>query len=102
MHPYNQKRSAPRIRPKIPLYVESPERRSVRDISLSGAFIEDKHPLPPGQRFQLRFWLGAIEPLVVDAAIRRVEEGEGMGVEFLSMTPADYDHLRAFLHTAPQ
>lgn len=74
----------------------------MRDISLAGAFIEDPCPLPPGQRFQLRFWLGAIEPLVVDAAIRRVEEGQGMGVEFLSMTPADYDHLRAFLHTAPQ
>jgi len=73
----------------------------VRDISLSGAFIEDTHPLPPGQRFQLRFWLGAIEPLVVDATIRRVEEGKGMGVEFLSMTPGDYDHLQHFLHAAP-
>jgi len=101
MHPYNQKRSAPRIRPKFPLYVESPERSSVRDISVSGAFIEDKRSLPPGQRFQLRFWLGAIEPVVVNAAIRRVEAGQGMGVEFLSMTPADYDHLRAFLHATP-
>lgn len=66
-----------------------------------GAFIEDTHPLPPGQRFQLRFWLGAIEPLVVDATIRRVEEGKGIGVEFLSMTPGDYDHLQHFLHAAP-
>ncbi len=101
MHPDEEKRSAPRLRPTFPLYVEYAERSSVRDISLSGAFIEDKRPLPSGQRFQLRFWLGAIEPVVVNAAIRRVEEGQGMGVEFLSMSPADYDHLYAFLHTAP-
>jgi hypothetical protein len=81
--------------------VEYPERRSVGDISLSGAFIEDTHPLPPGQRFQLLFWLGAIEPVVVDATIRRVEEGKGMGVEFLNMTPSDYHHLHAFLHSPP-
>jgi hypothetical protein len=73
----------------------------VLDISLRGAFIEDKRRLPAGERFQMRFWLGTIEPVVVNATIRRVEEGKGIGVEFLSMTRADYNHLRDFLHATP-
>lgn len=99
VHLHKNHRTHPRMRPFFPVYVEYPERRSVRDISLSGAFIEDKRAVVLGQRCQFRFWLGNVEPVVINGAIRRVEEGGGLGVEFLSMTRADYDHLREFVHS---
>ncbi len=84
----------------MPIYVDCPERRRLRDISLTGAFVEDKHPLPAGRRVQLRFWLSTVEPVVIDSVIRRVEEGRGVAAEFLTMTEADHNQLREFLTLA--
>jgi hypothetical protein len=84
----------------VPIYVDCPERRRLRDISLTGAFVEDKHPLPAGRRVQLRFWLSTVEPVVIDSVIRRVEEGRGVAAEFLTMTEADHNQLREFLTLA--
>lgn len=84
----------------MPIYVDCPERRRVRDISHTGAFVEDKHPLPAGQRVQLRFWLNTVEPVVIDSVIRRAEEGRGVAAEFLTMTEADHNQLREFLTLA--
>lgn len=94
------KRTSPRIKPCFPVYVEYPEPGSVRDISLSGAFIEDYYPAFLGQRLQFRFWLGQIEPVVINGAVRRIEKGRGMAVEFLSTTRAHYNHLRQFVQGA--
>ncbi len=96
-----ERRIFPRFKAKLPFYVDCPERRRVRDVSLSGVFIDDQHPLPAGQRVQLRFWLSSIEPVAIDSMIRRVEEGQGMAAEFLSMTEADHNQLRDFLTFAP-
>lgn len=96
------RRTFPRTKPRIPLYVDLPERRVVRDISLSGAFIEGKPLLAPAERIQLRFWLGVIKPVVVNARIRRIEEGQGMGVEFLTLNEDDYARLRQFLEIIPR
>ncbi len=90
----------PRFKAKVPIYVDCPERRRLRDISLTGAFVEDKHPLPAGRRVQLRFWLSTVEPVVIDSVIRRVEEGRGVAAEFLTMTEADHNQLREFLTLA--
>lgn len=92
-----ERRIFPRFKAKLPIYVDCPERRRVRDISLTGAFVEDKHPLPAGQRVQLRFWLSTVEPVVIDSVIRRAEEGRGVAAEFVTMTLADHNQLREFL-----
>ncbi|MBI3894983.1 MAG: PilZ domain-containing protein [Acidobacteria bacterium] len=67
----------------------------VRNLSRIGAFIEDHHPLPVGQKMELRLqaqeWKGEI---VVQAIVRRVEPGVGMGVEFVALTSDADNQLR--------
>lgn len=67
----------------------------VRDISPKGAFIEDCVPLPLAQHFQLKLWLTGLahEPIPINAVVRREIIGQGMGVEFLSMSGNGYNTL---------
>ncbi len=95
-----ERRAFPRIKAKLPIYVDCPEQRRMRDLSLSGAFIEDTRSLPVSQRVQLRFWLSTVEPVVIDSVIRRAEEGRGVAAEFVTMTLADHNQLREFLTLA--
>lgn len=97
-----ERRASPRITPKRTMWVDYPDwRPDVRNISLSGAFIKDPRPLPPGRNLKLKLWLGYQEPVTITAVVRRVEEGRGMGVEFLSMSETDGNRLREFVGTAP-
>lgn len=67
----------------------------VRNLSLSGAFIEDTRPLPLGQMLHFKLWLDDIKPaLETDAMIRRSDVGQGLGVEFMSMSESDRARLR--------
>ncbi len=96
------KRTHPRIKPKQTVRVEYPDFvPRVRNLSISGAFIEDARPLPRGRIVPLRLWLGYKEPVTMKAMVRRVEEGRGMGVEFLSMEEGDRKRLREFVGAAP-
>ncbi len=90
-----ERRSGPRVKPKETLLVDYPAyRASVRDINLSGAFIEDPRPIPPGHVIRLRIQLSANESITANVMVRRVEVGRGMGVEFLAMNDADRHRLR--------
>ncbi len=90
-----ERRSGPRVKPKETLFVDYPAyRASVRDINLSGAFIEDPRPIPPGHVIRLRIQLSESESITANVMVRRVEQGRGMGVEFLAMNVADRDRLR--------
>ena len=90
-----ERRSGPRVKPKETLLVYYPAyRASVRDINLSGAFIEDLRPIPPGHVIRLRIQLSENESITANVMVRRVEEGQGMGVEFLAMNDADRNRLR--------
>lgn len=89
-----EKRSAPRIPVRERISVLYPEFEStIRDLSLAGAFIEDKRPLRVGQTLRLRI-PGNRGPIDVLAMVRRVEPGTGMGVEFLEMNHSSHEHLR--------
>lgn len=80
------------------MYVEYPELRPrVRDISLSGAYIEDHRPLPRGRMLQLRIMLDDRSVINVKAMIRHSDDGVGMGVEFLVMSDDDRKRLRQFV-----
>lgn len=73
-------------------------RPRLRDISQTGAFIEDQRPLPRGRTLRLLIRLGPnSRAITVWGMIRRVEEGKGMGVEFVQMSPDDRASLQAFL-----
>ncbi len=96
------KRTHPRIRPKQAVRVEYPDFvPRVRNLSISGAVLEDSRTLPRGRIVPLRLWLGYKEPITMKAMVRRVEEGRGMGVEFLSMGEGDRKRLREFVGVAP-
>ena len=92
-----------RVGSRIPAHEVAVElvdfRPRLRDISQTGAFIEDPRTLPCGRTLRLLIRLGAdSRAITVWAMIRRVEEGKGMGVEFVQISPNDRAALQAFLN----
>ena len=55
----------------------------VRDLSSSGLYLLDPHPLQRGESVELRLAFGEGEPVVVGGMVRRVDPGQGMAVEFI-------------------
>jgi hypothetical protein len=66
----------------------------VRDLSLSGAFIEDARPLRPGRIIRLRITDRQAPPLEMKAMVRRVVPDQGMTVEFVEMSDETRRRLR--------
>lgn len=94
----HERRTQVRIHPERPIYADYPDLRPrVRDISLSGAYIEDHRPLPRGRMLHVRLWLDERTSITARAMIRRSDEGVGMGVEFLTMSDDDRNRLRQFV-----
>lgn len=93
----------PRIIPAKAVQVEYPDfRPRVRNLSLSGAFIEDPRPVGRGRVIQLVFQIGDGKPIQAKAMVRRVEPEVGMGVEFIEMSPGDRSRLREFVGLTAQ
>lgn len=58
------------------------------DVSLGGIFIETEEPPPFGARIEVRMNLKFLAaPVSVSALVRWVEEGLGVGVQFVSLRP---------------
>lgn len=92
-----ERRAHVRTHPRREFLVDYPHfQPRLRNISLSGAFIEDIRPFAPGRLIRLRLVPRGAEPIVIQAMVRRVEQG-GMGVEFLSMSETDNRRLRQSL-----
>jgi len=88
-----------RCGPRLPAHEAAVElldfRPRLRDISQTGAFIEDPRPLPAGRILRLLIRLSPdSRAITVWGMIRRVEEGKGMGVEFVQISPGDRAFLR--------
>jgi len=66
----------------------------VEDFSIGGAFIASEQTARVGSRLDLHFSLpeGQIQ---IQAVVRNVREGRGMGVEFVSMSGKDLDLILA-------
>jgi hypothetical protein len=69
------------------------------DLSSTGAFIATANPLPPGTSIGLRFETAAGD-ISIGAVVRRVNPGEGMGVEFQSISPGDRARLDVVVQRA--
>lgn len=93
--PESERRSSVRIVPHQAIIVEYPGLRSVlRDLSPTGAFIEDDRPFPVGRIIRLHLCGWEItQPAEVEAIVRRVEPNVGMAVEFIAMTREVHAHL---------
>ena len=96
----------PRFCPRIPLggslTVEYHHSYSapLRDLSMTGAFIDDDLPFPVGQPVPLTIRLSDSESIEVEAIVRRSTRHRGLGVEFVGISPADAQRLQEFLTAA--
>ena len=95
------RRKSHRVATSSPIRFEwlTPERGLVstrgmtRDVSSGGVYGYIEHPLAMG--LELEF--DVQNEIVVEAIVRRLEEGSGMGVEFVVLTEDDDRRLREFL-----
>ena len=78
-----ERRAAQRMRPQQTPVLEYLSFLSrLLDISLSGAFVVSRHPLPTGHRLSLQLRMKDQQSLAINAVVRRVEAWCGMGVHF--------------------
>jgi hypothetical protein len=73
------------------LFTRTSERLS--NVSIGGAFIETVQVFPPGSIVGLRFALGSIF-INSTVIVRNVYPGQGIGVEFLDLSPDDRHRLK--------
>ena len=102
--PESDRRGQLRIIPPEAIVAEYPGLRSViRDLSPTGAFIEDNRPFPVGHLIDLRLrGENLAEPIHVRAIVRRVEPQIGMAVEFVALTEIMRTALLRYIEqTAP-
>lgn len=93
----HERRTDQRIQPQG-ARVEFPELQPrLRDLSLSGAYIEDPRPLSRGRMLRMKIVLSETVTIAVRAMVRRVDEGKGMSVEFLEINATDRKRLRDFV-----
>ena len=91
----HERREDLRKPPRKELWVEYPDYvPRVRDLSLSGAFIEDPRPLRPGRIIRLHITDRKAPPMEIKAMVRRVVPEQGMTVEFVEMSDEVRRRLR--------
>jgi hypothetical protein len=71
----------------------------LRDLSLGGAMLEDRDPLPIGRRIPLTLHLGMLSVSCTGLVTRSIWD-EGMAVEFVDLSAADRRHLLEFITAA--
>lgn len=69
----------------------------VRDLSSSGLFLLDPHPLQLGHTVELRLAFGSGEPVVVSGMVRRVDPGKGMAIEFIHIDADARRRVKEFI-----
>ena len=98
-----ERRAHPRVPLATKVEAESEGRSFIAitcDISSGGMMIFTANPIPEGETVQLTFALpGAEQPLRIQAVVRHVVEGKGMGLQFDSLSEKDRAAIRAFLAT---
>jgi hypothetical protein len=95
-----------RIIPPEAIVAEYPGIRSViRDLSPTGAFVEEDRPFPVGRVIDMRLrGEGLEEEIEVKAIVRRVEGQIGMAVEFIGLSKETRAYLLKFVekHRRPR
>lgn len=88
-----------RIMPFASIPVQYPGLRLlVRDLSPTGAFIEDERPLPVGRVFEMTLGgEGPLQEVRLRAVVRRTEPYIGMAVEFVALGKEANRRLQEFL-----
>lgn len=92
----SDRRASARVLPCSAIVVEYPGVRSVaRDLSFTGAFVEDERPFPVGRLLDLHLRGDGLKgEVLVKAIVRRVEPQIGMAVEFVALSQQANEQLR--------
>jgi PilZ domain-containing protein len=69
----------------------------LRDLSISGFYIEDQRPFQLGQSLDLRIHLGEGKPIEATGMVRRVEPGQGMAIEFIHLNHDDRRRIKEYI-----
>jgi hypothetical protein len=77
-------------------HTSSPLRVTATDISGNGCYVESMLPLPPGTHLRAQLCLGT-ERLTTSAVVRTCDQGLGMGIEFVTLTPEQQDEVQRHL-----
>lgn len=78
------------------LYIEGTG--SVRDLSVSGAFILDEQPLPVGERVKFSLRDGSFD-ITLQGMVTRSEYRAGMAVRFTGLSKEDIRRLKVYMTT---
>lgn len=103
---YEQKRQDTRIGIVWPVTIETPEGKmsaKTKDISLGGAFIVCKNPLPLKERFRLSIEATGLGPMSLNSEVIWSNSNlpddkvinRGMGIRFIQNTDKDRKYLEA-------
>jgi len=99
--PFTEKRAHPRVPLATHIQGEVEGRAFLAltaDLSASGIFLYTANPFTENQTVTVSFVLpDAPQPIRTRAIVRRVAEGKGMGLEFVSLPPKDQAAIRAFV-----
>ncbi len=79
---------------QVELIAPSPQ---VRDLSITGLYLKDPRPLQRGQPVELRLRLGDADPIFIQGMVRRVDPGEGMGIEFIHVDALGRRRIKEFV-----
>jgi hypothetical protein len=66
---------------------------AVRDLSLEGVYVLDPDPLPVGSELAFTLLAGDTE-ITLDGVVCRVDEEEGMGIQFVNVSALSKRRLR--------
>jgi hypothetical protein len=69
----------------------------VRDISISGLYLEDSRTFVRGQTIDLRLRLGDEQPIEVTGMVRRVDPGRGVAIEFTHIDAHSRRRLKEYV-----
>ncbi len=74
----------------------------VLDLTVPGCLLQTAMPLERGQDVQLLVYLNELRPMRINLGIVRWVSGKTAGIEFIRMSGADQERLRAFIGYKPQ
>ena len=80
--------------------------RRVRDgqlteLSLGGGLLRIDESCPIGTHLSVRIWFPDLSDMVCQAIVRSERDSSGLGVEFVDISPQDWERLTEFLENPP-
>jgi hypothetical protein len=73
------------------------------DLSETGLLLHAQKPLPVGTHLHLTFGLPPDLPrIATEAVVKWQKGGEGVGIEFVNLTPEDKERITAFLKSGAE